>query len=193
LDLSSASSVLSTTFGGTGWTNNSQVFWGLVGYDGSYGSYESVYASRPSANGLLTTSIGGSTSIIEDNYWLLSDNIGAMAGTHSAGGAQLSSVISSTGNTHQISVIDNSAVSFSNWADTSFGVFTSLNYAQIAAKLSIQQFSYDGTSFATANTGTFGTLTQANGVITVIPEPSTYALMGLGGLLLFVVYRRKVA
>jgi hypothetical protein len=36
----------------------------------------------------------------------------------------------------------------------------------------------------------FGTVSVANGVVSVVPEPSTYALIGFGALLLIVAYRR---
>jgi len=36
----------------------------------------------------------------------------------------------------------------------------------------------------------FGTISVSNGVVTAVPEPSTYALFGFGALLLIVAYRR---
>ena len=186
-------SALTTSFG-AGWSTNSQVYWSLVGYDGAYGSFGSVYAGRPTSQPLLQTDVLGSTALTEDQYWAYSGNIGAVLTAHSSAGAELTTVIGSTGNTHQISVIDNSEVSFSGMANVNFYTFTSAVYEQVANSLSIQQFAYDGvSSFPTTYDGTFGNVTQLNGVITVVPEPSTYTLIGLGLLLLYVAYRRKVA
>ena len=200
LDLSSASSVLSTTFEKAGqprWFENSQVYWGLIGYDGGYGGYGHVYAGRPTIQPLLQTDVNGSTALTEDHYWSLSDQIGALTTAHTAGLAEMSTVMSagnSAANTHQISVVDNSPVTFKGVADANFRTFTSPVYEQVISGLSIQQFAYDGvSSFPTAFDGTFGGVSQLNGVITVVPEPSTYALLGFGGLLLFIAYRRRVS
>jgi hypothetical protein len=192
-DLSATNSALSTTFGNN-WFNNSQVYWSLIGYDGPYGEYGSVYVGRPTSQGLLETDVNGSTSLNDDTYWRLSDRLGNILTAHTAGAAEYSSVTGNTGNTHQISIVDNSAVTFSGQANLSFSSFTSPVYDQVFNGLSIQQFAYDGVdSFPTTFQGTFGNVTQLNGVITVVPEPSTYALIGFGGLLLCVAYRRKVS
>jgi hypothetical protein len=77
-------------------------------------------------------------------------------------------------------------------ANNSYNTFTSTVYDQVGSGLSIQQFTYDGAgSYPTTFQGTFGNITQLNGVITVVPEPSTYALLGLGSLLLIMAYRRR--
>ncbi|NDC37442.1 MAG: PEP-CTERM sorting domain-containing protein [Proteobacteria bacterium] len=191
LDLSSASSALSSAYG-TNWFNNSQVYWGLIGYDGAYGNYGSVYVARPTIQPLLNTDVLGSTALTEDQYWTLSDKIGALVNAHNAGAAVFSQVLGSAGNTHQISIMDNGGSTFNVLANANFSSFTSAVYEQITGGLSIQQFTYDGSSsFPTAFDGTFGNITQAGGVITVVPEPSTYALLGLGGLLLIMAYRRR--
>jgi hypothetical protein len=192
LDLS-ANTALSGAFGAN-WFNNSQVYWSLIGYDGSYGGYGNFYVGRPTIQPLLQTDVLGSTALTEDQYWTLSDKVGALTTAHNAGAADLSFITGSTGNDHQISVVDNSPVTFSGMADANFSTFTSAVYEQVTGGLSIQQFAYDGaSSFPTTFDGTFGGVTQINGVVTVVPEPSTYALFGLGALLLTVACRRKVA
>jgi len=191
LDLSSASSALSSAYGAN-WFNNSQVYWGLIGYDGAYGEYGSVYVARPTVQPLLNTDVLGSTTLNEDQYWTLSDKVGALINAHSVGAAVYSTILGSAGNTHGISIVDNGGSSFNFVAGANYSTFTSSAYEQINGGLSIQQFTYDGSSsFPTTFEGTFGNITQLNGVITVVPEPSTYALLGFGALMLIMAYRRR--
>jgi hypothetical protein len=191
LDLSSASSALSTTYG-TNWFNNSQVYWGLIGYDGELYQNGSFYVARPTSQPLLKNA-NDSTTLNEDNYFTLSDQVGTLITAHTAGAAEYSTVLGSAGNTHQISSVDNiNLTTFAVVANNSYNTFTSTVYDQVGSGLSIQQFTYDGAgSYPTTFEGTFGGVSQLNGVITVVPEPSTYALLGLGSLLLIMAYRRR--
>ena len=179
LDLSARGSALSSIFGNN-WYNNSQVFWSLIGYDGNYGEYGSAYVGRPTSQPLLQTDVLGSTSLNEDGYFALSDKVGALLSTHTAGAAELSYVTGSRGNIHQISAIDNSPTSFAGLADNNFGAFTSAAYEQVVGGLSIQQFAFDGVnSFLTLGDGSFASINQSGGIITLggftPPLPSAYA------------------
>jgi hypothetical protein len=57
--------------------------------------------------------------------------------------------------------------------------------------IDIQQWAFNGSNYS--NQTTIGMVTQSGGVITVVPEPGTYALFGIGALILIVAYRRKTA
>jgi hypothetical protein len=192
LDLSGASSALSTTYG-TDWYNNPLVYWGLIGYDGlSSASITSLYVARPTAVGNLLVNSFDDTTLSSANRSTLSGRVSALTTAHISGASVQSSVLGSAGNTHGISVVDNSGTTFNAQADASFGVFTSPVHEQvIGGGLSIQQFTKSGSLFPTSFEGTFGNITQLNGVITVVPEPSTYVLLGLGTLMLVMVYRRR--
>ena len=175
LDLRAATALTSTY--GLNWFNNSQVYWSLIGYDGSYGEYGSFYVGRPTAQPLLQTDILGSTALTEDQYWALSDKVGALTVAHNAFAADRSSVIGSAGNTHQISVVDNSPVSFQGMADANFSAFTSAVYEQVVGGLSIQRFEWDGTSSFPTTEGSFSGIIQSNGIISfksLAPPPSVY-------------------
>jgi hypothetical protein len=188
-------SVLSSTYG-TGWYNNSQVFWSVFGYNGNYAEYGNLFVGRDSAQPNLQTSVMGSTALNEDQYWSYSDQIGAVFAAHNSGGAELSYVTGNTGHQHQFSVVDNSPVTFSGKADKAWSLFTSPVYAQVTSSLSVQEFADNGSgSFETVGSGpSFNVSIQSTGgVVSVVPEPSTYALFGIAALLFVVAYRRKTA
>ena len=169
LDLSSASSALSTTYG-TNWFNNSQVYWGLIGYDGELYQNGSFYVARPTSQPLLKNA-NDSTTLNEDNYFTLSDQVGTLITAHTAGAAEYSTVLGSAGNTHQISSVDNiNLTTFAVVANNSYNTFTSTVYDQVGSGLSIQQFTYDGagSSFPTVETTGdrgFASILQSNGII----------------------------
>jgi hypothetical protein len=193
LNQSGLASVLSSTYG-AGWYNNSQVLWGAFGYNGNYGENGNVFVGRESTQPLLQTSVLGSTRLTEDQYYGFLDNASALFAAHNNQGAEKSYVTGSTGHQHQFSIVDNSSTSFAGIAEDQWNIFTSPVYAQVNSYLSIQEF--DGTSsFATVESGPTTTLQiqSTDGVLRVVPEPSTYALMGIAMLLFVVAYRRKTA
>lgn len=162
---------------GINWFNSAQVYWSLIGYDGGYGGYGNFYVGRPSTMPLLQTDISGSTALTEDQYYALSDKVGSLTTAHDALAADRSSVIGSSGNTHSISVVDNSPVAFSGMADANFSSFTTAVYEQITGGLSIQQFTFDGVGSFPTTSGAFSGVTQSNGIISFKPlvtPPSSY-------------------
>jgi hypothetical protein len=138
-----------------------------------------------------------STALTEDQYWSYSDQIGAVLASHTSGGAELSYVTGSTGHQHQFSVVDNSPVSFSGKADRAWSLFTSPVYAQVTQNMSVQEFQDNGSgSFETVTLvcpSTSASIQTTGGVVSVVPEPSTYALTSIALLLFVVLYRRKTA
>jgi hypothetical protein len=191
LDFSSVSSALSTAYGAN-WFNNSEVFWGLIGYDGAYGEGGSAYASRQSGSALLRSA--GGTYLDEEGYYSVLGNVQSLIPAQIPGAATLSTIVGSSGNTHGVSVVENNdSTTFNGVADAKFGAFTAVPYGQVLNGLNIQQFTLDGSLYKTAFDGTFAVITQQNGIITVVPEPTTYALLGLGALMLILVYRRRVS
>jgi hypothetical protein len=191
LDFSSASSALSTAYGAS-WFNNPEVFWGLIGYDGVYGDNGSAYASRQSGSALLRSA--GGTYLEEEGYVTVLDNVQSLIPAHTAGSATLSTIVGSRGNTHGVSVVDNNnSTTFNGVADAKYGAFTAVPYGQVVNGLNIQQFTLAGSRYQTAFDGTFGVITQQNGIITVVPEPTTYALLGLGVLMVILAYRRRIS
>ena len=181
LNLGAASSALSRTYG-TNWFNNSQVYWGLIGYDGyetgTYGQIGSFYVARPTTQPLLQNSFD-STTLNEDNYYALSLKVDNLVAAHTVGAAVYSDVLGTGGSTHGISIVDNNVGSrFAVVANASYDTFTSVVYEQVlGGGLSIQQFSYDGTSFPTTS-GSFAGINQSNGIVTfksLVTPPSGYS------------------
>jgi autotransporter-associated beta strand protein len=179
LNLSGASSALSTTYG-TDWFSNQQVYWGLIGYDGdSSTTISSLYVARPTLAGRLLENSGDSTTLTSGNRSTLSGKVSALITAHTTGAAVQSSVLGSAGNTHGISVVDNSGTTFAAQAESSFGVFNSPVYEQVfGGGLSIQQFTRSGSLFPTAFEGTFANITQSNGIVSfksLVTPPSAYS------------------
>jgi hypothetical protein len=192
LNQSALNSVLATTYG-TNWYSNSDVRWGAFGYNGSYGDGGNAFVGRDSSLPNLVTGPGGRTSMNEEQYYTFLDYASALFAAHNNGGADKSFVTGSTGHQHQFSVVDNSSTSFSGIADANWNIFSSAVYAPVTSNLKVSE--YNGTTYALVGSAPSSAISIENsgGVVSVVPEPSTYALLGIGVLLFVVAYRRKTA
>jgi len=194
LDQSALASVLATTYG-SNWYNNTDVRWGAFGYNGSYvnGSAGTAFVARSSTLPSLGTGSGGRTSWDEEKYYTFLDNASALFAAHGSDIADKSYVTGSTGHQHQFSVIANGPTAFSGITDSAWNIFTSPAFAPITHNLRVSE--YNGTSYElepSSAPATTVVMKSTNGVLSV-PEPSTYALMGVAALILVVVYRRRTA
>jgi hypothetical protein len=192
LDQSGLASVLATTYGAN-WYNNSDVRWGAFGYNGAYGNGGNAFVGRNSSLSNLITGPGGRTSLNEEQYYTFLDYASALFAAHNNAGADKSYVTGSTGHQHQFSVVDNSSTSFSGIADDAWTIFSSAVYAPVTSNLKVTE--YNGTTFGTVGSGpaAAASIESTGGVVSVVPEPSTYALIGIAALLFVVAYRRKTA
>jgi hypothetical protein len=188
LDFSGANSILAQTYGST-WYSSSDVYWSVIGYSAN----ANVWTGKAVAAGDLQSTAGGATTLSGSKYSSIVTAVNNLM-TESVNGTATYATITSGGNTYQASVVDNSASSFSGYAGKAspWNAFTQSVITPLSVGgLDIQEWTKSGSSYI--NQTTIGTVTQSGGVISVVPEPSTYALMGVGALLLIVAYRRKTA
>lgn len=188
LDFSSASSIIAQTYGSS-WFSSSDVYWSVIGYSAN----ANVWAGKADAAGDLQSTALGATTLSGSKYSSIVTAINNLM-TESVNGTATYDTITSGGNTYQASVVDNSASSFSGYAGKAspWGTFTQSVITPLGVGgLDIQEWTKSGSSYI--NQSTIGVITQSGGVISVVPEPSTYAMMGVGALLLIVAYRRKTA
>jgi PEP-CTERM motif len=196
LDFSSASSIISQTYGSS-WFTSPDVYWSVIGLNPG----TNVWVGKADAAGPLTRSSGSQViSVTLGDYGkIVTRYDNTMVNAIGAGATRTD--VTSGADTYQVSVVENSSgPNFGADANAKWGVFresvmspvNTANAGTLAlGGIDIQQWAFNGSNYS--NQTTIGMVTQSGGVITVVPEPGTYALFGIGALILIVAYRRKTA
>lgn len=200
--LANLGSDLNTMFG-SGWYNNSgetnTVNWGVFGqvYSGFSNGENAVpyllgVKSRYSDAGNIPTlnENMGDSAVNFSSFTGGFDNLGAGAGSGIAAGA-LSAGVNMTGDA-------NSFAKFVYDTGFSLGGFGDLSTAVNLIGDEGDMFVWAGkiaSDFGDPNNGTFVNRLTINesGIVSVIPEPASYAMLGVAALFLIVAYRRKVS
>jgi hypothetical protein len=179
VDLFDVGSELTTVFG-SNWKTRGEVTWGIFGMsDSQLPVYSSTSDNR--ANGPVTKSlgqVGGAWTAytgMGNNYNSAIEN-GAYTG--SSAGVLGDGVVTGIGANTWYKNIQDAA---------DFGIYNATLEAGVAGDLDFYSTS------ATAATKLSQYNISSGGVVSVVPEPSTYALFGFGALLLIVAYRRANA
>ncbi len=193
-DMGGASSALSLAFGPDWYSNtNTAVQWSVFGrIEPTTGANTAAYFGTASENESIITGSGGATSMNAAKYTPLNGRMSTVLSDAVGVNATLSTVTNSLGNILEISTVGNSLSSFSNFGEDNWGgAFSTPVVISVTDGLNIQGWTKSGTTYIDQTT--FGGVSQVNGVISVVPEPSTYALIGFGSLLLLIAYRRRSA
>ena len=178
IDQSGASSILSTTYG-SDWATAGNVSWAVVGSDDNL-KFTLSSVSAPSAlNGAKFNTINGNISNFDG--W--------------AAGADLSGVTTSFGLITVASGSDTVLGSFTGIDDGRFGGSFAASLSSLGSSLGLYTFSYPGSTAANATAARLGTLALTSGTFTftgtAVPEPSSYALIGLAALGFVIAIRNK--
>jgi hypothetical protein len=191
LDLSGTNSVLTTTYGANWWTRNN-LSWGLLGSDNtSYQSWLGIVGS------ISTSPLdAGSLSSVNGSFAALQ-----LAAT--AGNATITTANDSRSTSHEISVspVANGGSWQSLVASPAYGsLFSGAGDSPVntTTRMNVYSFTADTTGVEGADP-TFVAYTPTlaaviglnNGVINVVPEPSTYCMFGLASLVAVVYFRRR--
>jgi hypothetical protein len=217
LDLSAADSIASLTYG-TNWWNNINLRWGVVGatpYTASNtnplsytisGVNTPINLSQDARYSLAvdvinftgysffspvstTNRIGGTRLYgVSDNGWT---GVPYEQVTEDANGNFTTNVIA-----NDASIIYSEGTDIAAYDKGGFGDIMSTPSKEISIVTSMNLYAANNTIDRSTEEITngapveIGTISVSNGVISVVPEPSTYALIGLGALLLILAFRR---
>lgn len=193
LSSSALSAVLDATYG-AGWSTASTVSWSLIGSPQANFVDLTSYSLTIGNTGAYTALTDFGTVATVGNY---ADAIASASGN---GGSSTGTIADSLGHSHwytiYANVVGGSAQGVSGADAAGFGAFSGALSGAITTYTSNAIVNYttadDGTGNGIiASTATTGSFSVSGGQINVVPEPATYALFGLGALLLVIAVRRK--
>ena len=172
---------LTTAFGAS-WASDSNLYFGLFGINSGKSS---VWASTLSGNSAFPVKVASALSTTLQHYTTMEGAFNTSLNVLSQG------------------VQINSPTGFGSWtgnnptatAGTSFAVYNQSLEAGVAANQTLDFYQTGNTGGSSqaiykASNGNALSL-SSSGVLSAVPEPSTYALAGLGALLLVIAYRRN--
>jgi hypothetical protein len=173
---------LTTAFGAS-WSSDANLYFGLFGINSDK---TSVWASTLSGNSAFPFKVAGALTTTLQHYT-------TMVGAFNTSGTILSTGVEFTGASN---------LGYSDWTgnnptaspSSAFAVYNQSLEAGVAAKQTLdfyQTGNSGGSSQAIYNAANGVISLSSSGVISAVPEPSTYALAGLGALLLVIAYRRN--
>jgi len=188
---------------GTGWYNNSNVKFGLFGgfYGGSYNSAIStmpdnaIIVGNPSS-GAVGNRANQTMDMLTGYTTGMADNAGSST---AAGNLSSSAWISVNGkdgawDTYQYA---GTPSAYNVKGSAAYGIFNGSVETQVANSLNVNSvFSSDASQnngYIGNNIGTFNITSGGQVSFNAVPEPSTYALFGIGAIGLLMVLRRKKA
>lgn len=169
--------VLTSTYG-SDWYTSGNVSWGAIGVIGSTAVMIDSTGLNHSVDTRFNTALGS----------VISNFNGAISASSTYGGATTGTVGDLS--YYKLASANNIGTTFlaqdlNGWGNALTGsIFTVLHDNDT---ININQFAQSGPST------TIGSFTASGGTINAVPEPSTYALLGFGALLLVVAYRRRTA
>ena len=175
---------LSNTYG-PNWFSRTDLYWGIVGanYPTANGdSANTLYASTLTGNSSWNRATAASQGTIRANVFNTYSQIN-VDGNNAQNGVAVGSVLMAT-------TEGGSWSAYNTYGGTSFGGFNNSIEASVASGLDLYRLAPSSTA---GLPGTLqGTLAiSSGGVVSAVPEPSTYALFGFGALILVIAYRRK--
>jgi hypothetical protein len=210
LDLSASDSIVSQTYG-TNWWNNQNLRWGVIGSVQDNNANTDTFSYRLSGTiAPLSLSMEGRVALANqiDNasvyaFSMPISTTGLINGTYRYGVTANGYVLieTSVDGVAQDSYINyNEGMDIAAFDRGGFGGVMSTLSKDITLVSSQNLYAANNTVDRVAGEVTsagspvqFGTVSVANGVVSVVPEPATYALFGFGALLLIVAYRRANA
>ena len=197
VNLSASNSILGSTYGANWWTRN-DLYWGTIGsYDGSTSLDTVIGLNAGNSSAVSSTTVLDQSALSSISGW-----VGNVANAAGQGGATQTGVVTSLTATNYASIFANSYSGSVTQADTApnfWGNFSGSlgSVASAFQSNSVWAYTLDYNSAnLDPNANALKAITSITGgvvSVTAGPEPSTYALMGLGAAVLFLAVRRRKA
>jgi len=183
LDLTAAgvSTVLSSTYG-SDWYSSGLVAWTVFS---TSGNSMTSFTTRSNLDLLNNNTYEEAVQNFQQNGGV---NLVGLAAT---GGTAVQSSFTQGGDTYYTSVASNTDQNGFTVNDLGTALWSSAFLHPLAATYGDGTKNLYTISSVNGAQTTAGAITTSGGVISAVPEPSTYALMGFGALLLIIAYRRK--
>jgi hypothetical protein len=205
-DNTGLNTILNTTYGAN-WYSKADIRWGIVASDftttssvfdptidngdGTFGDY--TISIDHSGTGAFTRTGSENRTLNAQQGFDLGNmvmNLGNTAVAQAAVAATVGYSTATGGGSFNYYVYDNSDLWSASSLDASGFRFFLQAIGNNSASNTLYTYNTDSNP---VSTGLALTVNNADGTVSVVPEPSTYALMGFGALLLIIAYRRKSA